>query len=317
MLLRAAGNWSATSHPTKVEFWTTPAASIVRALAFTIGPDGNVNIGSGKTYNVNGSPHGHTTSQLGIREVLTAVRTYYVRTDGNDANTGLANTAGGAFLTIQKAVDTISLLDINAKTVTIQVADGTYTGAVTLKNCVGFAVAGNLVIQGNSGTPANVVISMAGNCFTADGLNVIWDIKDMKILSSAGNCIFSTNNSVVRFTNLNFGASVIHIHGRYGGKVLATGNFTISGSATFHAFAGWGGGVVDVVGFTVTLTGTPAFTNFAYATSVSMIRYSGNTFSGSATGSRYYVEANAVIHTVGATLPGNSAGSTATGGQYI
>ena len=101
------------------------------------------------------------------RELLTANRTYYIRTDGSDSNTGLANTSGGAFLTIQKAIDVVAgTLDLGGHAVTIQVADGTYTGAVTLKEVVGYSAPGCLVIQGNNATPANVVISTtSANCF--------------------------------------------------------------------------------------------------------------------------------------------------------
>jgi hypothetical protein len=94
------------------------------------------------------------------RELLTANRTYYVRSDGNDSNTGLANTSGGAFLTVQKAVNIIAAtLDLGGSAVTVQIADGTYTGAVSLKEVVGYSAPGCLVIQGNNSTPANVVIS--------------------------------------------------------------------------------------------------------------------------------------------------------------
>jgi hypothetical protein len=47
----------------------------------------------------------------------------------------------------------------------------------------------------------------------------------------------------------------------------------------------------------------------------------GNTFAGAAaTGSRYAITANGVVYTSGAAttyLPGNTAGSTGTGGQYV
>jgi hypothetical protein len=117
------------------------------------------------------------------REVLTANRTYYIRADGSDSNTGLADTSGGAFLTIQKAINVIAgTLDIAGFSVTIQVADGTYTGPSTLKNVLGYSSPGCLVIQGNSTTPANVLISTTGaTCFTADNTPVAWDIKDLKM----------------------------------------------------------------------------------------------------------------------------------------
>jgi hypothetical protein len=55
------------------------------------------------------------------REKLTAARTYYVRSDGLDTNTGLTNDAAGAFLTPQAAWNTLSLIDGNGFAVTISI----------------------------------------------------------------------------------------------------------------------------------------------------------------------------------------------------
>ena len=64
---------------------------------------------------------GTNTGDQTVREVLTANRTYYVRIDGSDSNTGTVNSAGGAFRSIQKAVDTAASIDISIYDVTINV----------------------------------------------------------------------------------------------------------------------------------------------------------------------------------------------------
>ncbi|QGQ95877.1 hypothetical protein EHS13_13825 [Paenibacillus psychroresistens] len=74
-------------------------------------------------------------------KVSTSDMTYYVRTDGSNSNTGLGNTAGGAFLTIAKAVSMIP--QILNHTYTISIAAGTYAETV---NITGLSGSGNLVI---------------------------------------------------------------------------------------------------------------------------------------------------------------------------
>ncbi|KHL96734.1 hypothetical protein QW71_05640 [Paenibacillus sp. IHB B 3415] len=61
--------------------------------------------------------------------------TYYVRTDGNDSNTGLVNTAGGAFKTIGKAVSMIPQT-VN-HVVSVNVAAGTYAESVLISGKIG------------------------------------------------------------------------------------------------------------------------------------------------------------------------------------
>lgn len=56
---------------------------------------------------------------------VAAPPTYYVRTDGNNANTGLANTAGGAWRTIDYAADHVTAGDL------VRVQAGTYVEVAT------------------------------------------------------------------------------------------------------------------------------------------------------------------------------------------
>lgn len=253
------------------------------------------------------------------REILSSARTYYVRTDGSDSNNGLANTSGGAFLTVQKAIDTVAYgIDLDGYAVTIQIADGTYTGANVLRQFIG---AGSVTIQGNNSTPANVVISTtSAHCFSMSSRS-LYTIKDMKLqTTTSGWAIVCTSASQVSYSNLNFGACASgHIYSANGGIVASSTSYAISGSAPVHVQATLNGQWTSTGG-TVTLTGTPAFsTGFVVAANIGVIYAGGTSYSGSATGKRYDATLNATISSNGGGsnfFPGDSAGTTATGGQY-
>ena len=253
------------------------------------------------------------------REVLRANRTYYVRTDGSDSNTGLANTSGGAFLTIQKAIDAVSSLYIGIFDVTIQVADGTYNQQLTLKPIVG---AGTIYITGNISTPANATITSPAFPTIASYTQSLYDIKGFTITCTDAVykiCISSENGSIkfgnIIFPLLSVGGYHLSANGA-SAKIEASANYTISGGADIHVIAS-SGAFVTARGRTITLSGSPNFAaSFVYATVTGMIDFVSNTYSGSATGKRYDARLNGVIFTNGATLSGSIAGTTATGGQY-
>jgi hypothetical protein len=253
------------------------------------------------------------------RETLYAARTYYVRTDGTDTNIGTVNSAAGAFLTIQAAANAATDLDLNGFNVTIQVGAGTYTGAITLRPVVGN---GTITILGDATTPANVVISTtSASCISATSIPIGWTINGLKLqTTTSGHCISLARGSVLAFLNIDFGASAqSHIYAQHGSLAIATGNYNVTGGAAYH----WNAeenGLIDVQARTLTITNTPAFSSqFAIAFTGGSIRCNGCTFSGSATGVRYNASMNGKIYAddAGTTaLPGDSAGSTATGGVY-
>lgn len=256
---------------------------------------------------------------LSVREQLVADRTYFVRTDGSDSNNGLSNTAGGAFLTIQKAVDVAATLDLGIFNCIIQVADGTYTGAVVLKAFVG---AGQIRIIGNETTPANVII-------TGGGVNLIsgidfgrYLIAGVTIASTGARNIQVLGRGQLQYRNIvSQGAAGLntHIAAINGAEVQSLGNITLNGNSQIGFLAGIFG-LMNIRGQPITFASGTTITARGFQGSdhgrVDMINI---TFSGSFTGKRYEVNGLGAIFTNNAGesyIPGTIAGTTATGGIY-
>ncbi|RUP39337.1 MAG: hypothetical protein EKK63_10075 [Acinetobacter sp.] len=262
------------------------------------------------------------TLRAATREILKADRTYYFRSDGSDTNDGLANTSGGAFLTAQKAIDTIvATLDTAGYIVTVQRGDAAaYTSSILFKPWVGggqivldgngqaFTVTGNSAIRASGVLPGEVVVQnltlstiTSGNCLNMQAIGKMIVRASVVFAVCAGTHVVAEGQGAfVQFMN----------------------NYSITGGANRHYASLHGAFIQNGAGSLVfTLTGTPAFSQrFAYANNTGKIEFWGGcSFSGAATGTRYTIEFNSTCNVGGGGVnffPGNVAGGTATGGQY-
>jgi hypothetical protein len=258
---------------------------------------------------------------LGTATLATGAPVYAAAT-GNDSNDGLAASRTGAFLTIQKAIAVSVGLIIGSNNVNITLANSWYTASSSAVGIVQspWLGTGTVTIQGTLATPHSVVVHGTGaNCFSAtNGSRLTLQYLEMRTTTS-GSAI-TASGSRIRFTGVIFGAcATSHMSPSSAGVINAFGNYTISGAAPLHYDSNSSGSIV-MSSRTVTITGTFAFsTAFAFAQVNSSITADGMTFIGTATGIRYSATLNAVINTGGggaSYFPGDSAGSTATGGQY-
>ncbi|MFC3326197.1 hypothetical protein [Mesorhizobium cantuariense] len=266
---------------------------------------------------------------LGVREVPTTSRTYFVRPDGNDAiNNGLTNTAGGAFQTLQKAWNTLAGLDLAAQAGFIVVADGTYAPL----NMTTMPIGGTgITITGNTTTPANCHISTTGTCIQINApLPCPMTITGFKMtFAGASQSAIKINApGTVTCSNINLaggstGFSGAYYAGERGSRIIiiALGQ-VVSGSMS--CFCQTNGGVIQFAGnfaaAPIVLTGTPAWSWVGVlANSGGVLEANGVVFSGTATGQRYAAQAGGGINTSGggaSYFPGNVAGTVSSGGWY-
>jgi hypothetical protein len=240
---------------------------------------------------------------------LESHRTYYVRTDGSDSNDGLTDSAGGAFLTPQKAYDVASRIEMAyGYGLTISIAAGTY-GQLDM-----YGQKSSIAIVGTGATPADVHIDQPT---TGDGINVLFS----NLTLDNGIDMYGGTVSVDQVAIQNG-----EISAQYGSVFAIAGALTIDAASIAAAFR---------VGYLSLVThDAPSAIDLAQSTSWTQamavvdggrldLTASGSaaTFTGSAcTGARYEVSKQGLIDTggSGATyLPGDAAGSESTGGLYV
>jgi hypothetical protein len=297
--------------------------SIVAASGASLDGGAGLILGPGQSAMVRSDGAAYWTSRGLGRSQLQADLMLYVAPTGSDAaNSGL--TAASPLATIQAAWNLLARsYDLNGRTVTIQLADGTYPSGLGASGpLVGQTGPSSVVIKGDSSSATAVVVSKGGFCAAA---GASFTVRNLKVLSPlTENLIFATSCATINIIGIDFGATAgFHIAAQ-GGNVNLLGNYSISGGAAAHfqvsSPCAICYGLPQAV--TITISGSPSFSYGFASVGNSGCLYIGNMpiFSGSVTGARYSVYGNGVIYTNGSGesyLPGSIAGTKATGGQYI
>lgn len=234
----------------------------------------------------------------------------YVRADGSDGNSGLADTAAQAFLTVNHAMDFAAE---NFTDAVISVGPGSFTAAYS-----GYRLPARISIEG-----AGAGTTTIAGVFAEYSQQV--EVSDCTLADASGWGLVATGRtaSIVAW-DVAFGACQMG-HAVADGGTVSLSDYIISGgsSSGAHIAARRFGRVICGSGVDVSANITlasgfvlcdkgPAFVEFDGAT----ISLGGHTV----TGKRYDIRSNSVCDTGGggaSFLPGTVSGTTAGGGEYL
>ena len=271
---------------------------------------------------------------LRLQKWLTADTTFYVRTDGSDSNDGLTNSAGGAFRTIQGAINhVVSNYNMDTHQATISVQPGTYDG-FTL---VGYsATTGTVMIKG-AATDDVIVSSVNSSTIKDRPSSGTWFLQYMTVNTTINSSSTYSLAAITatQGTTINCYYMAVNIREQDSDSPSLSainaqgGTINLRNNMSFNATSGAASGQMRILNASVSgtiLMSNPFSVNgtvqyVASAQQLGTIRKSGYltvTVSGTVTGQRYSATFNSVIATRGGAnfFPGTIAGTTATGGQY-
>lgn len=260
-------------------------------------------------------------SNLALRQYASAGITLYVRADGNDANTGLQDTAAGAFRTLQQAVNVVNLIDRSTVWTVVKVGPGNFSGV----NIGAYsAFSGNLTFDGAGAGVTNIEAVNGISAFSMVGCRVT--VKNLSVVAAPGNTntylINADHNSLLDMFDVTFGGNNVNpyvlIYSSNGANVIL-GNVTISGGFTYGIYATYFGRVY-VASQRTTFVSASCNNSFLNALTNSGVVWVNNTVTGSlgGPGVKFYAIGNSTISTAGAgsgAIPGAGAGQLVSGAQ--
>jgi hypothetical protein len=239
--------------------------------------------------------------------------TLWVRPDGNDNNSGSANTAQDAMRTISGALNkAASVFNLTGRTLTINLGiPGTYD-ALVLTNVPNVLIAGDINNQDAYILSGDGVVFCTGTTLALRGVNLTNTGTGQHTLQAVYGGSVTLNK--VSF-NSQVGFQEGHMTTFLGGSITVSGSVKITGNA-YGAFVGFGGGFTITNGSSIQVVGTPTWLN-GFVALTQAAKWLGNasalTITGAANGPRYQGLLMSLIDTHGGGanfLPGSTPGTT-------
>jgi hypothetical protein len=261
---------------------------------------------------------------LGTATLATGAPVYAAAT-GSDSNDGLEATPSGAFLTLQKAIDTAGSINIGSQSVTIQAAASLYTSGASVS--APWLGTGTVTLVGNTSNTDRCIISTTSaraiSCSGGGRLSV--QGFELRSTTSGDLCVAENGGAISVNGAMRIGPNAasnsMFVSGA-GGTLTIGAAITIAAGSSRWLLAN-DTGVFNLSGSqTHVFQGTLNFSaETAYATRLGIIQGNPtmNIAGATVTGERYVSDTNSLIQTYGggaSYFPGSVAGSTATGGLY-
>lgn len=270
-----------------------------------------------------GTPYG--------RAYLTSDLTIHVATTGNDT-TG-DGTSGTPFATVPFAANHVATkYDAGGKKITVKLADGTYNFTTTwsLPNVIGInnygvtaSVPGDLVLEGNTTNPENVILSGASvTPLRASGITTVWSVQGVKLeVTGSGSWpnVDVTSGAHLRIGKVHIGPSLwSQFFSQRRGHIeifdtitIANGGISLTNIQDGSVFDGQGRTFVFPNAITYSMA-----TIYGDYNSTIMLHATTWTNAGNVSGPKYLAEREALIFSNGIALPGSTAGSVNNGGRW-